>query len=693
MATYVYTPTRNADGTWSTTETVRNGSTSGASAGTTSVPSYSTPTGGSFTSTNSSGNSVSGNYGTGMNDWSSQGTGATGKTYATSNNNQSIYVARPDGTTSVVNKGDPNYNATENAMKTDLGGAGINYNPTYTTTVHRDVKENANGGYDIDYSKPQTFTTQAYLPGNEALQKAFTEAGKQQLGISLNDYVKSLYDSVGTEGGYANKDSLNAGLGALGLTDFDTEHALYSAGGNIIPGGNAKQFGELDDTAGNNILVNGKPQGGMYYNYGGQSYLMNGDAANLAQFANGQTGNWTASDYILGNLTANPMVQGDQNLNQLAQAGTNYYNNLGFGQNANGTQTDANGVIQPGTVNPNGTVNYTGNSKVDSTINYVGNVLDYAIQTGDSDLYAQVAAILSQGLKYQQEFLDKQRDRAESKASDQKSAAWVSNQIAARNLKQQLAAQGLGTTGALVGGMVGLQNSYNNAIGQINDGLIEMLSNLDSEELKLLSDHFNNLGQYKYQIGSADLDRALQREKMAQDQANADRDFEFRVNQDTYNREQDALNREENQQNILTKEQQQKFDNAYKMLSAGIATQEVADALGITLAEAQQYAAQLTTKKSSGDGGDKNPSPSPAPTPGVDFETTAPYDYFNQILGPADAASYLDPNFRTKSVPFTYEDDYGNEYESAITTDAKGRPITFANLYAGLYDPFLKDKK
>lgn len=490
--------------------------------------------------TNAAGKSFDLNIGNGSLDWSTAGVGSTGKSYATSNGNQSIAVTYKDGTTRLVNPGDADYNTTYQAMQTDLKSNGINYVPTYTTTVYRDVVGNDQDGYQIDYSKPSTFKNVAYTVGNPELQKAIRDSGSSD----VNDYVKSLYNNPDM-----SQNDIDNMLNAYGLSDFNSQNAIYTAGKNILPGGNAANLGRWS-YGDEGIMVNGSPQSGLYYTYGGQTYLMGGDAANLAQYANGKTGNWTRADYTLGNIGNNPMVQGDQDLYSAYQNQNNAYNALntvGTGNNvANGT-TINNNTLNAAYNGGNGSAG----TNLALTLNSGGQVTPEG-----SNLLNTVISMLTQGLNSQQQYLSSKEDDARANADELRHQAWINSQINGVQTRNRLAGQGLATSGAMDSAMMGVQNNYNTALNDVNTNLKDTLNNLNEAGLKALTDYANQVTEYTYNITEADMQRALQQmqinlqqqefewnrqyqqQQLAQEQAKLDYDKKI----DTYNRYQDMYN-------------------------------------------------------------------------------------------------------------------------------------------------------
>ena len=93
------------------------------------------------------------------------------------------------------------------------------------------------------------------------------------------------------------------------------------------------------------------------------------------------------------------------------------------------------------------------------------------------------------------DFIQQQRTQAEQAASQQASDAYVNSRRAQNSLREQLSALGLGTSGALQSGQVGLQGDYSTNLNTINSNLDSMLSNLSQQELQVLSDYYNNMAR------------------------------------------------------------------------------------------------------------------------------------------------------------------------------------------------------
>lgn len=467
--------------------------------------------------TNAAGKSFDLNIGSGSNDWSTAGVGSTGKSYSTSNSNNSIAVTYKDGTTRLVNPGDADYNTTWNAMQTDLKSNGINYVPTHTTTVYRDVVGNEKDGYQIDYSKPSTFQTTAYMPGNADLQKAMQEAARNNGGsISLNDYVKQLYNTS------ESREALDAELNRLGLSDFNTSNAIYTAGQNILPGGNAANLGrwEYGDAG---IMNNGSPQNGLYYTYGGRTYLMGSNGqyaspyADLAQYANGKTGNWGMADYALGNIGNNSMVMGDEALRDA-------YMNNGAYQQWNTPTGNGSGVVPVGNGNVinNNTLNnaYGANFNTNSTGGNLAGSLNTGgtISADGNSLLGQITQLLNQQLTTKQDYLRNQEENAQANAEDLRHQAWINSQLNEVSTRNRLAGQGLATSGAMDSAMQGVQSNYNTALNDVNTNLKDTLNNLNAQGIQALTDHYNNMTNYTYNITTDEMNRAIENLKLQMQQ-------------------------------------------------------------------------------------------------------------------------------------------------------------------------------
>lgn len=409
--------------------------------------------------------------------------GATGKKYDVAGSNGTINVTRPDGSTSLVRPTDANYQATLNAMQSDLKGNNINYTPTHDFS-------NANGSY----------STKDYVTGNNDLQYALEQAAKNsgtgQTGTA--DYVKSLYNRIGTQRGNGSVVTLadvNKELGRLGLADYDSSNAIYTAGGSLLPGNSMVQFGP--DKTGDE---------GMWAFYGGQQYRTGGDQNDFVQYVNGKTGNLDNLSFLFGNMAGNKYAQQDPAYLAAYQQALGQFNQAAGG--AQGMGGAAGG-------------NLTGNTNVDNAINYINSLNNYNMATGGSagsNLLDQIKELLGSGLSANQDFVAKQKELAQQQAEKQMSDAYVRQLLNDRQAKESMSAMGMGTSGALQSALMGNQNTYSSSIGDINSNLNTMLSSLNQQELQMLSDYYNNMTNYAYNISNDEANRAMQQAQLAMQQ-------------------------------------------------------------------------------------------------------------------------------------------------------------------------------
>ncbi|MBP3342264.1 MAG: hypothetical protein J6K99_07040 [Peptococcaceae bacterium] len=488
-------------------------------------------------SSSGSGKKSSGNTGTSKYGYSSgnnQYSGKTGKQYNVSGANGAITVNRPDGTSKTVQRGDADYNATLEAMQKD----GVDYTPNTTYT-------NQNG----------TYTAKSYTAGNKDLQYALEQAAKNSSNgsVSLDDYVESLYNRVGSQradGSTVSLQNVTDELTRLGLNDYLPGNAIYTAGGNLLPG---NEFVAYKDNNGQTT----NSEDSRWASYGGQDYLVGGDSSNYANYVNAMTGNYDNLDYIFGgaNMANNPYAQANPEFlaqfnNQLAalyaQAGANGING------ANGVTGNANtaGSAVSGNVNTNIGNNYSN----DSLGGYVSSLGNLGGATGNngytSDLWNQIQALLQGGYDATNQFLNSQQVTAEKNAEDLARQAWVNSQLQGDYVREGLSAAGLGATGALQSAQLGVQNNFNNSLANINSNLNDMTTNLSEQKLAALTDYNNNLANYAYQIQNDEADRAYQNAQLAMQQ--------------------------QEYQNAL---QQQQWENAYQQQLLELQNQQYADSV------------------------------------------------------------------------------------------------------------------
>ena len=445
--------------------------------------------GGKTFTNQSTGQVSSGNTGTSKYGYSSgnnQYTGNTGKQYNVSGANGAITVNRPDGTTSTVQRGDANYQATLDAMQKD----GVNYTPNTTYT-------NQNG----------TYTTKSYTAGNKDLQYALEQAAKgSSTGVSVDDYVNSLYNRVGSQradGSTVTLNDVKNELTRLGLQDYLPGNAIYTAGGNLLPG---NEFVAYKDNNGQTT----NSEDSRWASYGGQDYLVGGDSNNFVNYVNALTGNYNNLDYIFGgaNMANNPYAQQNPEfLNQFNQQLAALYAQAGG--NPAGSAV--------GNVNTNINNNYSDNSLG----GYVGSLGALGGATGQdyaSGLWSQIEAMLKGGNDAYNQFLDSQQATAEKNAEELAREAWVRSQLAGDGLKEGLSAAGLGASGALQSAQLGVQNSFNNSLANINNSLNDMSANINEQKLAALTDLNKNLTDYAYQIQNDEYNRAMQQAQLYQQQ-------------------------------------------------------------------------------------------------------------------------------------------------------------------------------
>lgn len=523
---------------------------------------------GSGASGAASSGSSSGTSKTGQSSGWNNYTGATGKQYNVAGSNGTIQVTYKDGTTRTVLPTDADYVATSQAMQSDLSGNGINYTPNYTFTNQNGTyttKDYVNGNNDLQYALQQaakqssggywkpnvgthtgntgkTYTigdddsiqiirtdgTTAYVKPSDANYKATVQAmnadgvksgiqiNYNNAGLSTADYIKSLYNRIGTkraDGTTVTLADVDKELDRLGLSDYNSQNAIYTAGGSLLPG---NQFVTQHTGADGSNSADSR-----WLTYGGQDYLAGangGDSSNWAQYVNGKTGNLDNLSFIFGNMQNNPYAQQDTDFLTAYLNAQNQFNAAG-GVNA-GTGTS----YSP-----------TGNANVDNVINYVNSLNNYSAASGGnggtSSLLDMLQSYLNSGLTANQDFIAQQKAQAEQAAQKQASDAWVNSQIAQRSLKEQLSALGMGTSGALQSGQMALQGDYGNNLATINTNLNTMLSNLSQQELQVLSDYYNNMANYAYQVTNDEADRALQQAQLALQQQQAAYDQQYQAQQ------------------------------------------------------------------------------------------------------------------------------------------------------------------
>ena len=405
--------------------------------------------------------------------WSNVG-GTDGVNYAISGDNGTIIATDSNGVQTRFLPTSADYNSFFNNMMNDIKAAGNSYTPHYTNDDGEATKK-------------------AYTWGNEDLQYAMQQAAKENPGLSVEDYVMSFYDRIGQANaagdGTVTVPSVDAELDRLGLSDWNSQNAILTAGQNLLPGNQFLTIGP--DNTGDD---------GTWAFYGGQQYRVGGDQADFVNYVNGKTGNLNNNlSYIFGDMANNPYAQQDPEfMNQYLQ-GQGQFNNISGITGNSGT---------------NGS--YTGNANVDGVINYINSVNNYNSATGGTiNVLDMVQDFLNSGLEANRDFLAQQRSMAEQQAQQQASDAYVNKILAGDAMAEQMSAMGLGTSGAVQSAQMGIQGDYSNNLAAIRNNLSTMLNSLSEQEMQILADYYNNMANYAYQVSNDEADRALQNAQLA----------------------------------------------------------------------------------------------------------------------------------------------------------------------------------
>lgn len=395
------------------------------------------------------------------------------------------------------------------------------------------------------------YTKKDYVSGNADLQYALEQYMKQQ-GNNVYDvdgYVNALYNNIGTQrndGSVITLADVDKELGRLGLSDYNSQNAIYTAGGTILPNNPYVTYKDGNQGASSNSADS------RWATYAGQDYLIGGDSANFAQYADSKAGNTTLLDLLFGNMANNPYAMQDPEFLMQYNQQQNSFNNAAG--------------IQPSM--PQNSL--TGNQNVDNVINYVNSLNNYGAMTGGTgvNLLDMLQSYLNGGLEANQNFINQQRAYAEQQAQQQASDAYVNKVLAGDALKQQLSALGLGTSGAVQSAQMGVQGQYGNNLAQIQNNLAQMLNGLSEQELAVLSDYYNNMANYAYKVTNDEADRAYRNAQLALQQQQAQYDEAYRqqqlalqLQQLDYQKQLQDQQWQWEQQQYADKQKQQNFEN------------------------------------------------------------------------------------------------------------------------------------
>ena len=487
--------------------------------------------------------------------------GTGGVNYAISNDNGTIIVTVSNGFQTRFLPTNADYNQFYGGMMNDISNAGNSYTPTHNWTT-------ANG---------TNVTTKNYLLGNSDLKYAL-EQNMQATGSNTYDidaYVMSLYNRVGTQradGTIVTLADVDAELNRLGLSDYNSQNAIYTAGGTLLPGN------EFVTTHGDNGQTSNSADS-TWATYGGQDYLIGGDSANYVNYVNGKTGNTNNLSMIFGDMANNPYAMQDPEF--LAQ----YNQNLNNFNNTAGITT-----TNPGSI--------TGNVNVDNVINYVNSMNNYNRATGGTmgsvNLLDMVQGYLNSGLEANQAFLAQQRTMAEQQAQQQASDAYVNQIMQGDAMKQQMSAAGMGTSGALQSALLGVQGNYNSNLNTIQNNLNTMLNGLSEQELQILTDYYNNMANYAYDVTKYEQDYALQQAQFALQQQQAQYDRQMAQQQLALQQQQWAWQQQQAAQQYAWEQQQYKDSMAQQQFTNDITLQEL-----LLKQQAQEFKKQQALKKAS----------------------------------------------------------------------------------------------
>ena len=427
--------------------------------------------------------------------WTNVG-GTDDVNYAISGDNGTIIVTDSNGVQTRFLPTSADYNSFYQNMLADIQNAGNRYTPHYTFGVDQ----------DLDGEK-EYYDTKAYTWGNPNLQYALQQAAKENPGLSVEDYVLSMYNRIGTtrnDGTVVTLDDVNKELGRLGLSDYNSQNAVLTAGQNLLPGNEFLTIGP--DKTGDE---------GTWGFYGGQQYRVGGDQADFVNYVNGKTGNLNNNlSYIFGDMANNPYAQQDPGFMQQYLQGQSQFNSGAYPSAGNGA--------------------ITGNQNVDNVINYwnsmnnYGNVSGNSGSVGTSSLLELLQGYLDSGLEANKGFLEQQKALAQQNAEKAASDAYVNQMLQQDAVRQQMSALGLGTSGALQSAQMGIQGNYGNNLSEIQSNLNTMLNGLSEQELQILTDYYNNMANYAYDVTKYEQDRAMQNAQLAlqQQQAQYDRQYQ-----------------------------------------------------------------------------------------------------------------------------------------------------------------------
>lgn len=407
------------------------------------------------------------------------------------------------------------------------------------------------GGSTNSYTNSygDTYTTPSYLNGNKDLQYAMQQSAQNngKGSVSVSEYAASLLNSIGSKG----KDAVVAEMNRLGLQDFLPPslggNGILTAGGQILPGNQYGNYKEDDY--------------GKWYSYGGQDYLVGGSNADYADYVNGKTNNLADLYSLYKDMSENSYAQADQ-------AWLSNFLNKHGGMSSD----DAQKASFIASYN-----NYSGNNGGGSS-NSSNGYLDYlqnAQNLSKQAIEEQIRSIL--------EGLQGKKLTAEQTAEEQAKQARLNMLLSEQSMKNALSASGLSNTGYSESSQIGLNNSYQQALNQINTDKSTALTAIDRAIAEAQSagnaELAQTLAQYSQTIAAAmqvqeqaDYQKWYNQQMLERQdreynaaQALADRNWQYQLGQDEYNKSQNDYSN--------------KWTEATTKFELGILDQSVADML------------------------------------------------------------------------------------------------------------------
>ncbi|MBQ5658682.1 MAG: hypothetical protein IIV02_04030, partial [Peptococcaceae bacterium] len=163
-----------------------------------------------------------------------------------------------------------------------------------------------------------------YLSGNADLQYALQQyMDRNNTNVyDVGGLVKEMYGNIGSQrdnGSTVTVADIDKELERLGLSDYNSQNVIHTAGNDFIPLNQYTQFK-------NGSLGGSNSPDSEWVSYAGQDYLIGGSNADFVNYVNAITGNMTGADLLFDDMLNNPYAKENADFAQWYQNMLNQFN-------------------------------------------------------------------------------------------------------------------------------------------------------------------------------------------------------------------------------------------------------------------------------------------------------------------------------------------------------------------------------